>query len=94
MLHKPLTQLNLNKSSSRFAIFTIILAAVIINSCRKDAKPQPLADPALNQAKTWYESTYPAAGNSRMLIKQNTRPVVNGTFDFTQYIKPDWNHAK
>jgi len=28
-----------------------------------------------------------------MLVTQNTRPAVNSSFDLSQYIKPDWNHA-
>jgi hypothetical protein len=55
-------------------IICFIFTAIIINSCRKDNKPQPVADTVLNQAKTWYESAYPGAGNTRMLITQNTRP--------------------
>jgi len=72
-------------------LFAVLL---IINSCRKDTKTQPLSDPVLNQAKEWYESTYPLAGSTRMLVTQNTRPVVSSNFDFSQYIKPDWKHAK
>src|SRR6185312_3842483 len=37
---------------------------------------------------------YPLAGSTRMLVTQNTRPVVSSNFDFSQYIKPDWKHAK
>ena len=69
-------------------------AALIIHSCKKENKTQSLSDPALNQAKIWYESTYPAAGNARMLVTQNTRPAMSSNFDFSQHIKPDWNHAK
>jgi|GEM_PF-5002040 len=32
-------------------LFAVLL---IINSCRKDTKTQPLSDPVLNQAKEWY----------------------------------------
>lgn len=95
LLPKPLTMKQFDfKKLSLSLIICFVFAVIIISSCRKDAKPQPLADPALNQAKSWYESTYPAAGNTRMLITQSTRPAVNSIFDFTQYIKPDWNHAK
>src|SRR6185437_2427786 len=94
LLPKPLTMKQFDfKKLSLSLIICFVFAVIIISSCRKDAKPQPFADPALNQAKSWYESTYPAAGNTRMLITQNTRPAVNGTFDLSQYIKPDWNHA-
>jgi len=89
-----MTQFKLKKLSLPLVI-CFICTAFIINSCRKDNKPQSLADPVLNQAKTWYESAYPAAGNTRMRLTQSTRPaVVNSAFDFSQYIKPDWNHAK
>jgi len=74
-------------------IFCLACTAFIIHSCKKDNKTQPLTDPVLNQARAWYESTYPVAGNSRMLITQSTRPAVNGVFNYCQYVKPDWNHA-
>src|SRR5471030_3487983 len=77
-----------------YPVWIVLLAALlIIHSCKKDNKTAPLADPVLNQAKEWYESTYPAAGNSRMLITQSTRPAANGAFNYSQYTKPDWNHA-
>jgi hypothetical protein len=68
-------QFNLKKLSFPLLI-SLVCTAFIIHSCKKDNKTQPLADPELNQAKTWYESTYPVAGNSRMLITQNTRPLL------------------
>ncbi|MFI5159142.1 MAG: hypothetical protein ACHQF4_09775 [Sphingobacteriales bacterium] len=88
-----MTQFKLKKLSPPL-IICFAFIAFVINSCRKDAKTQSLADPALNQAKTWYESTYPVAGNTRMLITRSTMPAVSSNFDFSQHIKPDWNHAK
>src|SRR5471030_2993102 len=77
-----------------YPVWIVLLAALfIIHSCKKDNKTPPLADPVLNQAKEWYESTYPVAGNSRMLITQNTRPASSGVFNYSQYVKPDWNYA-
>src|SRR5665213_910328 len=109
LLPKPLTmkQFHLTKLSARLVILTIIFTSLAINSCRKDSKsPQPtIADPAISQAKAWYEGKYLASTNTNLLAARGTgsatnrslitRPVINTNiqFDFSQKIKPDWNHA-
>jgi len=72
-------------------LFAILL---IIHSCKKDNKTQTVANPVLNQAKEWYESTYPViGGTSRALLSQSIRQEPGYSIDFTQYINPDWQHA-
>jgi hypothetical protein len=70
-------------------LFALLLAIIIIHSCKKDYKNVPLADPAIAQAKVWYESTYPVKSivNGK-LITQST-----GSQDLSQWIKPDWQHS-
>lgn len=66
----------------------ICLIAVIINSCKKDAhtdQQDKISDPVIAQAKSWYESTYPATN------KLNTQ-TTTGNKDLSQLIKPDWEH--
>lgn len=109
LLPKPLTmkQFNPEKSSARSIILTIIFTALIINSCRKESNPaQPTAsDPAISQAKAWYEDKYLASTNANTLAAARTslsinrsvitRPAINRStrFEFSQTIKPDWSHA-
>ncbi|MEZ2337220.1 hypothetical protein AB6735_16360 [Mucilaginibacter sp. RCC_168] len=73
------------------AVFiTACLIAVVINSCKKDLHTDPpntVSDPAIAQAKSWYESTYPSGTG-----KLNTQSTVTN-FDFSQVIKPDWGHV-
>jgi hypothetical protein len=78
----------LNKLYLLLFVF-IALTAIIIESCKKDNHAEQQAavtDPAIAQAKTWYESTYPVNTN-----KVTTQ--ANGTnSDLSQIIKPDWQH--
>jgi hypothetical protein len=102
---KPLImkQFNYSRLSVRLTILTIIFTSLVINSCRKDSKsPQPtITDPAISEAKAWYENNYLANTNilatrgtgsatNRLLI---TRPAVSQQFDFSQNIQPDWKNA-
>lgn len=69
---------------------TACLSIIIItNSCKKDSRTDQqnaFADPAIAQAKNWYESTYPV--NTNKITTQ-----ANGTnTDLSQIIKPDWQH--
>jgi hypothetical protein len=77
------------KKASRLLLATVCLAAVIINSCKKDSRndqQNSVTDQAIAQAKTWYESTYPVSST-----KVTTQ--ANGTnTDLSQIIKPDWQH--
>ena len=81
------------KKASLLLLATTCLAAVIINSCKKDVhvdQQNKVSDPTIAQAKSWYESTYPAGNN------QSGHLVINATHDgvdFSQLIKPDWQQA-
>lgn len=67
-----------------------IIALITINSCKKDShtgQQTDIIDPAVARAKSWYESTYPIN-----ITKLSTQATTSG-IDFSQHIKPDWNHA-
>jgi hypothetical protein len=74
-------------------LFPIILISVlsVINSCKKDGTKDKqkavITDPSVLEAKSWYESVYPLNNN-----KQSTQSITT-TLDFSQRIKPDWNHV-
>lgn len=72
--------------------FGIVVAALIIHGCRKDHTINvPKLDEATEQAKSWYEATYPAStGSSGNLVTQST----DDEFNSNQHIKPDWQHSK
>jgi len=86
--------------STKFRLLICLLfliTAFIIHSCKKDGTNQSTADitdPAVSQAKQWYESTYPVttALNSKQTT-QSVNPISNVPFDYTQHLKPDWQHA-
>ena len=71
------------------AVFiTACLIAVMINSCKKDSytdQQNKVSDPAIAQAKSWYESAYPTGSK---LSSQAT----TGNKNLSQLIKPDWQH--
>ncbi len=70
--------------------FFLILAALVIHSCKRDNKNNsPTAD-AVSQAKAWYESAYPVSGTTGGTLITQT---VGGTHDLTQWVKPDWQHT-
>jgi hypothetical protein len=75
--------------------FVLLCTVLIINSCKKDntVKTQTaLTNPAVLQAKTWYESTYPVNTGSK-LTTQSVNTTNSGVFDYSQYVKPYWSHA-
>jgi hypothetical protein len=78
----------LNKLTLLLLVF-IALTAIIIESCKKDnhiEQQTSAIDPAVAQAKSWYESTYPVSST-----KVTTQ--ANGTnADLSQISKPDWQH--
>jgi hypothetical protein len=58
-------------------LVVIALSALIIESCKKDnhAEQQTtITDPAVIQAKSWYESTFPVNSN-----KQNTQATTTNS---------------
>ena len=78
------------KKASLLLLAATCLVAVIINSCKKDSHPDSqnaVSDPAVVQAKAWYESTYPV-GNTKL----NTQAITANP-NLSQLIKPDWVHA-
>ena len=71
------------------ALFALLLAIIIIHSCKKDNKSTQLTDPAVAQAKVWYENTYPMKSSTNgKLTTQST-----GNQDLSQWIKPDWQRC-
>ncbi|NHA02228.1 hypothetical protein G7092_00395 [Mucilaginibacter sp. HC2] len=78
------------KKATWLLFTTVCLAAIIINSCKKDShtdQQNTVSDPVIAQAKSWYETTYPA-GNGKLGTQSTTT-----SFDFSQTIKPDWQHT-
>lgn len=77
------------KKATWLLLATVCLAAVIINSCKKDSRTDQqnsVTDPVIAQAKSWYESAFPV-GN-----KLSTQ-AVSGDKDLNQVISPDWQHG-
>ncbi|MGF7077475.1 hypothetical protein [Mucilaginibacter sp. R-33] len=67
----------------------ITLIAVIIGSCKKDSHvtTPPAANPAaVNEAKSWYEKSYPA--NTKLSVQ-----AASVGQDWSQGVKPDWNNG-
>ncbi|MET3503069.1 hypothetical protein ABIC45_004706 [Mucilaginibacter rubeus] len=65
----------------------IAFIAVIIGSCKKDSHvtTPPAANPAaVNEAKSWYEKSYPA--NTKLSVQ-----AASVGQDWSQGLKPDWN---
>jgi hypothetical protein len=79
--------------------FLLIVAVITIYSCRKDngSPGQTINDPVINQAKAWYEQTYAPASKpniTRSIIRQsNSNLQANKAFNYSQFIKPDWQHG-
>ncbi|MDB5086648.1 MAG: hypothetical protein JWR09_642, partial [Mucilaginibacter sp.] len=72
------------------ALFLITIAAVLINSCKRDSKSTSPMPSDVAQAKAWYESSYPSSVSTNgTLATQST----GGSRDLSKLIKPDWQHA-
>jgi hypothetical protein len=73
-----------------FLLAAICLVAVIVNSCKKDShtnqQQSVITDPAILQAKNWYESTYPVTNTKLSTL------ATGAHLDLSQLIKPDWQH--
>ena len=79
---------------STVLLLTIIL--FVVYSCRKDMKIMPLsAADSVDAARSWYEVNYPVSTglNSNNLTTQSVKTNNGAQFDYSQYIKPDWNHG-
>src|ERR1700754_3578111 len=77
------------------SVLIIVGAIFIIHSCKKDKSEQTkiisINDPAVIQAKRWYENTYPL--NSTTNTKLATQSILTETgYDLSQVLKPDWQH--
>jgi hypothetical protein len=73
-----------------------LLAIFIIHSCKKENKFSQLSlTDSVNQAKRWYETTYPVntSINSKLTATQSINTASNSGVDYSQLIKPDWAHA-
>jgi hypothetical protein len=66
---------------------------LIIHSCRKENKlgSLPLTD-SVSKAKTWYESAYPVTTGGSGSLSTLSVNGSTGNFDYSQHIKPDWEH--
>ncbi|HEY0245875.1 MAG TPA: hypothetical protein VGC01_09955 [Mucilaginibacter sp.] len=86
----------LNKVTARLGIVILLAGAVfIINSCRKDARlgqQQALSD-SVNLAKNWYEKTYPVITAGSGTLTTLSVNSSGGVYDYSQHIKPDWEHS-
>ncbi|MBB5396355.1 hypothetical protein [Mucilaginibacter sp. AK015] len=85
-----------SKRNSHIKFFFIALVALcgVIYGCRKEitnSKGSTLnTEPAIADAKSWYESTFPVTGSSNQTVHTNS----TGTgFDLSQRVKPDWKHT-
>jgi hypothetical protein len=76
------------------AVIMLVITALIIHSCRKDSKQttSPNTNIAVDQARAWYESTYPVSTNANT-PHQTINSISNTQFDFSQHIKPAWKYA-
>ena len=80
-------------NSTLFALF-IFLAALIIHSCKKDNNQKSaLAPPAIDAARAWYESNYPAPVSGKFSSLNATTVLVNGLLNYSSLVKPDWQHG-
>lgn len=82
-------------SLSIFSRGNILIAslfiACIINSCKRDSKSASPMPADITQAKVWYESSYPSSvSTNSSLVTQS----LNGNYDLSKLIKPDWQHAE
>jgi len=90
----------------RIFIFCLLLlcTVLIIHSCKKnnaDKTGENNLSQNINQAKAWYENTYPINSKysiSRSVVRPgnsnlNSNPQFNTGFDYSKFIKPDWKHA-
>lgn len=64
---------------------------MVIHSCRKDSKNDPQSSPAIIAAKSWYESAYPVNNSANGKVRAQS---TGDSFDLSQLIKPDWEHAE
>ncbi|MBB6108293.1 hypothetical protein SAMN05421821_102470 [Mucilaginibacter lappiensis] len=77
------------KKAHLLLLTAVCLVAIIINSCKKDSRTEQqntLSNPAIAQAKSWYENAYPVSN------KQTSQATTTGA-DLSQLIKPDWQHT-
>lgn len=86
---------NLKSLSFHFVVVGILICtAAIINSCRKDNKstPQIVTDSKILMAKQWYESNYAVNVTNGKSGAKGINSISDSTIDFSQRVKPDWQH--
>lgn len=75
-------------------MFVLIIAVLIIHSCKKDKLEQAKAintiNPAISQAKQWYDSTFTSASSNS---KQSTQSVGSRYRDWSKKFLPYWAGA-
>ena len=73
-------------------VLLIMLVGYLISKIEKPKKGSKLAanDPAIREAKQWYDSTYRAAGDAK-LSKQLTEKYAN---NWNKKFRPDWLEAQ
>ena len=81
-----------NSALFKLCLFIFFTLCSVIYGCRKEAhtgkeSATTLIDPALADAKSWYERTYIANSNGQSLHTNSTAT------DLSQKVKPDWQHA-
>lgn len=79
------------------ALLFLFILSTVIYSCRKELKMVPLsAADSVDAARSWYESIYPVnnlVGVNNKTTTLGVNSIGSTAFDYSQYIKPDWNHA-
>ena len=72
----------------------LLFTAFAIYSCQKDTSETQEPADALLSARTWYEQTFPVKTGNANLKTLNLNTIGESTNgDFSQIVKPDWNHA-
>lgn len=70
-------------------ISALLIATLIIYSCRKSETSTQSLPSTVSVARSWYESTYPGALTSG---NKTVNESSSSSHDLTHWIKPDWNH--
>ena len=82
-----------HKRLTRYVLATLLLTGLFIYGCKKDFKETAqLNNPVIDEAKSWYETEYPANTLTGNTIIQGTKSTGKQPLDFSNRIKPDWKH--
>lgn len=69
-------------------LLLVFIAALIINSCKKDNKSAPPSNPQIAEARAWYESKYPTTGRPDKQTQGTGKD-----HDLSHWVKPDWQNT-